>query len=186
MEDIGRLSRDIANNDLTSLNAMFTAEKSEPPTLIWAPKSDQVHPATLAKLLDHWHELRGNNEIPLVKDIDPLGFKYALGFVMLLDVLDDGTDFSYRLYGSEITLRYGHDMTGHRTSEFGGYITTFFTAVYRAVLQNRQAIFTVHQPPPGVFVKSWRRLIMPLADDEGNIIRLLVGNVPEDPLYDDG
>src|SRR3546814_18454171 len=67
----------------------------------------------------------------------------ALGHIMLLDVLDGGADYRYRVYGSEIAQRAGFDMTGKCTSELptGSLASLFFIAVYQAVLLRPQPVY---------------------------------------------
>lgn len=180
-----RLASAVARENYLSIRYMFWAEGLKTPRIIWDPRPDQIEVSLLANVLGYWNEIRGGRELPSPDDVDPFDFKYALGYIMLLDVLDHGEDFHYRLYGSEIAAAYQGNMEGRRTSEFKGFIGKFFMATYRAVLIRRIPVFTEHQPPPNVFVKSWRRLILPLAKD-GEIVRLLVGNVPEDLVYGSG
>jgi hypothetical protein len=41
---------------------------------------------------DYWQRLRGNRAAPQASEIDPMDLKPSLGFVLLLDILDDGFD----------------------------------------------------------------------------------------------
>ncbi len=82
-------------------------------------------------------------------------------------------------------------MTGRTMAAFPGHIGTFFAAVYEAVRRRREPIFTEHEPPAAVLVRSWRRLVLPLADPAGTVGGFVVGNVPEsavgtllDVMYD--
>ncbi|CAN0605169.1 unnamed protein product, partial [Ectocarpus sp. 12 AP-2014] len=59
-----------------------------------------------------------------------------------------------------------------------GVVMDFFYAVYRAVLIRPEPLYTEHEPPAEVGVKLWHRLMLPLVDDGGKVIRVLVGNVP--------
>jgi len=99
---------------------------------------------------------------------------------MLLDVVDAGRDFYYRLYGSVIASISGFDMTGkflstHRNSP---YVTEFALAAYRAMLQRRAPIYTERSPVGATQTVCWQRLALPLVDDMGEIVRVLSGTVP--------
>lgn len=177
-----RLASAVARENYLKIRYMFWAESLKTPKVTWDPRPDQLKVGLLANVLGYWNEIRGDRELPSPDDIDPYDFKYALGYIMLLDVLNRGEDFHYRLYGSEIAAAYRRNLEGHRTSEFKDFIGKFSMAIYRAVLIRRIPVFTEHQPPPNVFVKSWRRLILPLAKN-GEIVRLLVGSVPKDLVY---
>jgi len=101
---------------------------------------------------------------------------------MLLDVLDEGWDYRYRIYGSEIARRHGRDLTGKRTSDIArtAYTGIFYIAGYRAVLARRAPLFSVSSSPNYVAAVDWWRLALPLAGTDGTITRLLVGNMPGD------
>ena len=46
------------------------------------------------------------------KDIDVLELRQAIGNIMMLDVLEDGFDARYRVYGTGVVEYVGHDWTG--------------------------------------------------------------------------
>ncbi len=171
----------IAAESYDGVNSLFQAQGLAEPTFAWDPRADQIEPDILQQLLAYWHDLRGDRVFPDPKEIDPFDFKFALGYIMLLDVIDQGADFRYRLYGTKIALAYNKDRQDLRTSVFEGVIREFFTAVYRAVLIRRIPIFTEHEPPPNVYVSSWRRLILPYGANQDRIERFMVGNVPKNP-----
>lgn len=170
----------MSREDYGALNRLFKDDGAAVPEIIWSPSEDQLDIPVQVELLRYWQRIGGTGRFPAADAIDPLDMKFALGYLMLIDVLEDGSDFLYRLYGSSIALHYGQDMTGRRTSEFSGRIGIFFRAVYRASMLRRSSIFTVHEPPKHVFVKRWRRLVLPLVDADGAIVRFLVCNIPED------
>src|SRR3546814_2328999 len=64
----------------------------------------------------------------------PFNLRPALGYVLLIDVEDDGWDGRFRLYGTRVAEMYGEDMTGRRVSEIdnNNYATQLFRAIYRS------------------------------------------------------
>src|SRR5260221_12473198 len=68
--------------------------------------------AALDRLYAYLEAKRGTREFAARRDIDPLDFAYALGNVILLDVLYQPLRFRFRLVGSVISGRVGYDMTG--------------------------------------------------------------------------
>ena len=72
-------------------------------------------PSILA-LLAPWTEKRGKRAGPLRQAIDPIELKGHLPSLFMLDVLDDGRDFRYRLVGTTITAMSGRDVTGAKLS----------------------------------------------------------------------
>ncbi len=106
--------------------------------------------------------------------------KPALGYVMLVDLVRGGEDFRYRLYGSRVAAISGFDVTGRLVSEHpaSAYIIEFTLALYRAALRRRLPVFSAHGPPATLHTAAWHRLVLPLADATGEVMRFLVGIVP--------
>src|SRR3546814_2385675 len=110
----------------------------------------------------------------------PFNLRPALGYVLLIDVEDDGWDGRFRLYGTRVAEMYGEDMTGRRVSEIdnNNYATQLFRAIYRVAALRGEPVFSHHRPPPHVSVTAWKRLILPLANAEGAVCRFLSVNLP--------
>lgn len=162
--------------------AFFAANDAPPPLLQWSPAADALPSGPLRFLHDFWHRHRQGAAFPGIDVVEPFALKPALGYIMLLDVLDEGWDYRYRVYGSAIAQRYGRDLTGRCTSEIArtAYTGIFYIAGYRAVLARREPLFTVSSSPAYVAAADWWRLVLPLSGPDGAIARLLVGNVPGD------
>ncbi len=170
----------VAAGDLRAIQATFAAMRALGPYALWQPAPDQLDPGPLRFLFVHWTALKGARALPLLSQIDPLEMRPALGYIKLVDVLENGRDFRYRLFGTAIALVSGYDMTNRRLSEHpaSDYIVAFYRAVYRAVLQRQEPILTVHSPPAAVSATIWCRLILPLAGATGQVDRFLTGVVP--------
>ena len=178
-ELVTKLSEDMIAEDFASTADYFEAHGVGPPIINWSPQLDQLEEPALRTLLSYWNELPKGVRLPLSQKIDPLNMRAALGYVMLLEVLDDGMDYRYRLYGSIIAGHAGFDATGLLVSEIPiSQMVPFFLACYQACLMRKEHLFTRHVPPMEVRVRSWDRLILPLENGDGAIDRLLVGNIP--------
>lgn len=177
-----QLVQTILNDDEAAFLAFFRQAGAPPAGFKWRPSESDLTQGALQFLLGHWNRLRGEAPAPNQNLIDPLELREALGHIMILDALEDGADFRYRLYGSKIAARTGFDMTGKRVSELTSspVMAVFFGAAYRAVRIRCEPLMTVHSPPPEVSVMKWTRLILPLLNDAGRVERLLVGNMPGD------
>ena len=175
-----RLHESVVREDFNALGHFYADLGMPTPRIIWSPKAEELEQAQLQFLLTYWRGLRDDAGRVNVGCIDALDMRPALGYLMLLDVLDDGTDFRYRLYGSVIAQHANFDMTGRRLSELkpDQGVGAFFHVVYRAVLARPEPVYTEHAPPPKIRVKLWYRLILPLFGDDGAVCRLLVGNIP--------
>jgi hypothetical protein len=82
-----------------------------------------AHP-TLAFLRAYWDEKRGDRAMPSRADIRPSELKEHLGWVTLVEVLQDFSDFRYRLIGTLVTQYYLEDTTGKTVRETFGRRTS--------------------------------------------------------------
>ena len=176
----GTWAAQVAAGDLYAIRAAFAAAGADGPHIVWRPTLAELGPAPLRLLLSHWTALKGARALPHFSQIDPLEMQPALGYIALVDVLENGRDFHYRLFGTAIALVSGFDMTGRRLSAYpaSDYIVEFFRAVYRAVLQRQEPVLTVHNPPAAVSTTIWHRLVLPMAGASGQLERFLTGVVP--------
>jgi hypothetical protein len=174
------LADQIANEDFTGLDRLHVDNGVAPPKVVWRPDSRDLKHEQLRFLLAYWNGLSAGRSFVTADQIDPLDMWPALGFIMLVDVVDDGVDFRFRLYGSAIVQSVNMDVTGKLMSEvqLGGVVMDFFYAVYRAVLIRPEPLFTEHVPPEEIGVKFWHRLMLPLVGEDGKVCRVLVGNMP--------
>lgn len=99
---------------------------------------------------------------------------------MLLDLVDDGRDFRYRLYGSMVASVSGFDMTGKLLSEHPAspYVTEFALAGYRAAVQRREPLYSERHLVGTALATRWQRIALPLIGDDGTVVRLLAGTAP--------
>jgi hypothetical protein len=177
---IESFTRAVLSEDAAAIVPHFAAHGIEPPTFRWNPQIGMLFEAPLKVLFQWWRSKRPARGLPSIDAVDPHALKEALGYLMILDVLEDGWDYRYRLYGSEIAQHAKRDYTGQKTSDLKvvSPIPTFYIACYRAVLVRPEPLMTRNQPPSEVATTTWTRLVLPLAGPDGKIARFLVGNVP--------
>lgn len=72
---------------------------------------------SIRALHDYWTGKRGVYAVPMRKDVDPIELKDHLSSLFMLDVLDGGLDFRYRLVGTMIAEMSGRDVTGAKLSK---------------------------------------------------------------------
>jgi hypothetical protein len=159
---------------------VFAAAGARGPELRWKPPLDSLDTPQHRFLLRYWDDLRGTRAWPLVDEIDAIELRSALGYVNLLEAVEDGRDFRYRVFGSVIASVSGFDLTGQLTSTpyASPYIVEFGVAAFRAARQRGEVLSTQHGPPATVYTASWHRLVLPFGDEHGEVTRLLVGMVP--------
>ena len=166
---------DLSGGDQHALDKLFLDARYQPPAIKWEPSVDDLPRDGLRFLLTHWQGMATNGALPLADDLDPIDLRPALGNIMLVDVLDDGRDFRYRLYGSAIAFISSGDKTGKSVIDFEGIPAQFFYVVYRAALIRRCPVYTHHYPANMSNFRRWHRLLLPLSDKSGNVVRYLIG-----------
>lgn len=161
------------------LEAYFAAKGARLEIMQWSPTVADIMAEPIRFLVEYWNGLRGAATMPPAEAVSPFDLKPALGHMVLIDVLDQGWDGRFRLYGSKVAETYGRDMTGRCVSEIdgGNYISLFFRALYRVAWLRQASFFSLHYPPPHVTVESWQRLALPLGGPDGSVIRFLVCNI---------
>jgi hypothetical protein len=172
-----------AGGDVAAVQAAFRMHGAHGPEIIWDPPVEQLGDSPLRRLLAYWSTLATPERLPAANRIDPVEMRTALGYVALLDVIEDGRDFRYRLFGTTLAAVSEFDMTGRMLSEHPAspYIVEFLLAAYRAALRRQAPLFTEHAPAGTVVVTAWQRLILPLVDEAGQVVRFLSGNLPVAP-----
>lgn len=170
----------IAQDCLEPIRDVFRKAGAQGPTVIWDPRASDMEAPPLAALIEYWLSLRADDALPRADKIDPLGMRRALGYVMLVDAIENGRDFHYRLYGSAVAAVSGFDMTGRLLSDHAAssYIVEFSLALYRATIQRRQPAFCRYAPAGTLLTSQWHRVALPLTDRSGAIVRLLACAVP--------
>jgi hypothetical protein len=160
----------------------FIARGNAAPVVRWSPRAEELDKPQLAFLRGFWDSHRNADGFIPRKEADPFLLRPALGFIMILEAIEDGWDYVYRLYGSGIAQYAVRDYTGLRTSELivpgHTYIQSFYIAGYRAAAARGEPLYTENTPPPTIAVERWHRLVLPMADAAGRPTLFLVGNVP--------
>ena len=165
----------------SAVRRLFEAAGSNPPAILWAPGPGEIQNPVLARFSNVCRGLADEtNRVPFEKfSLDAVSD--MLDFCMLVLPVQGGADFRYAHYGAAITRNYGKDMTGSLTSDIGGHISRFFTALYRAIMRRQEWVLSVHSPPCSVFVQHWHRLIVPLSAGD-TVAAFAVCNVAVNPL----
>jgi hypothetical protein len=143
------------------------------------PRRDDLTDARLLRLFDYWQDAvtRAGGALPPVSAIDPLELRFILGWLMIMEPVNDGADFKYRLFGTEIASIQQRDLTGCMVSDSFPNFARWTSEVYRKVMALKAPMLTHHSPQRYVAVDRWERLILPYVDTRGQVARLLVGAV---------
>src|SRR3546814_279139 len=141
------------------------------------PEADAIAEPELRDLYLYWSDKRGPRNYPARSEIAPEEIKRLLPFVLLHDVLDDGSHFRFRLLGTGAAS--GIDPTGkllHEAAPEGVYrnhISALFSrgAAGPGALYNRSSY--AYQDATGP--RSISRVFMPLAGDGSSVDMLMIG-----------
>ena len=99
----------------------------------------------LAELVAYWEEKRRGRIAPRRGDIDPAELRRHLPYVHMLDVIDDGADFRFRLIGTAIVEGLGRDSTGKTFGEMFGArpeVMARLCARFRVVVREKRPTFS--------------------------------------------
>jgi hypothetical protein len=136
---------------------------------------EQLRRPMLRRLYAYWDERRGTREFPGRPDIDPIGMRFALGNISLVDVLHEPLRFRYRLHGSIIAERLGIDMTGKFVDEIPepdrrGFVDENF----RAAVATRRPLARSGERLLDERLWNFDSIILPLGLADGVINMLLL------------
>lgn len=122
-------------------------------------------------------------------DFDMLSMLPAVGNIMILDVLRNGYDARYRLYGTGISDASSKNWTGHTVSEMNRTtrheLALMYRSVYLAVYESNRPIYSEHLAPHWLSGKVWRRLVLPVSYGGETCEQFIVGNIPVSALLAD-
>jgi len=137
--------------------------------------------ARLRALFGYWAEKRGERAMPARADLDPLEIPTLLPIIGLVDVLDGGARFRYRLIGTEIVDVGGHDPTGRFLDEVlpdSGY-ADYLIGMFREVTRERRPLYGESDFRGQSRIECRvRRLLMPLSRD-GRAVDMIFGGQVE-------
>ncbi|MBI3453346.1 MAG: PAS domain-containing protein [Rhodospirillales bacterium] len=133
-----------------------------------------THPR-LGDLFRLWDAKRAARQIPARGDIDVLELRPWLGNLMLLEIVDGGADFFYRVYGSTLAGYFGRDFTGKHLNELPENVRSAVGAEYRTVTATRAPLVVSHRRSIMRQYMTVSKLILPLGIYDAAADMLLVG-----------
>jgi len=136
----------------------------------------------LLRLLAFWQAKRGERLFPSKAEIDPVEFRYALGYVTLVEVERapaSGRRYRFRLDGSILVELSGTDYTGRYLDELPGreYVA-FIKDTYDRVVDGGEPY---RYRKNGLFDQqhfSEETLILPFGDNPPSVDMLMVAVIP--------
>jgi hypothetical protein len=125
----------------------------------------------------YWEEKRGTRPMPRRSDINPAELPgHLLPQLQLIDVLDGGRRFYFRLVGTAIVEAFGGEFTGKYTEDvIAADRIAFLHACYRMVVTSRRPVVVrssyLTDKAPDI---TANRLLMPLSHD-GEHVNIILG-----------
>jgi hypothetical protein len=139
-----------------------------------------VHPK-LRQLYEYWDGKRGARSMPSRADLDPIDIRFAIGDVILADVIDETPPrFRIRLHGTNLSERTNFDLTGKMLDampvpEFRDLSTRSF----RKVVRTKEPLHALANRLLDGRMQRYEAILLPLSSDGERIDRLLVGMIYE-------
>ena len=135
---------------------------------------DPIEHPELAALKEKWQEKRAGRRLPARSDFDTLEFAPWMGHLSVLDAIEGGRDFFFRLHGTNIANLYGYEMTGKSVSDLPSEIRTTISKEYREAVDRCEPILIArnHVLPKKDYTQIIK-LILPLSSDGEAVDQLL-------------
>jgi hypothetical protein len=130
----------------------------------------------LGPALAYWIRKRGTAATPRKSDIDPTEIHAKiLPKTQIIDVLDDGARFRYRLVGTALVEANGKDYTGKYPDELlSEDRAAFVLNIYRTVCRIKRPLFTTNRYHTTKNIDLFtNRIYMPLSEDGVNVHYIL-------------
>jgi hypothetical protein len=129
--------------------------------------AEQIDHAGLRDFHAYWLAKRGGKRVPARADIDPVELQRFLPNIFMIDVIDGGARFRYRLVGTAVGNALG-DYSGRYVDEalqpphYARYHAKYLRVVRELAMIYEVVRIFWQEGPPVVF----RRLMLPLSDDQ--------------------
>ena len=131
--------------------------------------------ARLRGLWEYWKSKRAGTTLPGRAAISPHEMRPWLGNLLLMDVVEEGRDFRYRLHGTQLVQLFGADLTGRLVSALGVPDVDRLLAEGRRVVESRDAHYTEETVVAEKQHIAIAKLILPLASNGSDVDMLIVG-----------
>jgi hypothetical protein len=137
---------------------------------------DIVHPS-LQRLYQYWVDKRGVRSMPARADLDPLDIRFAMGNVILVDVIEgEPLQFRIRLHGTHLSERVRFDLTGKMLDEMPqAEFRELTRQSFIKVATTRQPLHAKTDRVLDKRRRSYETVILPLSSDGERVDRILCG-----------
>ena len=127
------------------------------------------------RLYEYWRTRRAAPALPARGDIDPRDFKDILGFISLVDVIENEPRYRVRLAGTRLRDIYDQDITGKALDDLPwGAQKDYWRQAHDAVVARRRPVCgsaPMNWPGREHLTQSWIK--MPLSEDGQRVSMIL-------------
>lgn len=132
--------------------------------------------AILGPVLGYWMGKRGYRSMPRKRDIDPIEISpQVLPYLQIIEAINGGARFRYRLVGTALVEAYGKDFSGCIADElFSDSRLDFVQGIYRTVCETKAPLFSRNKyyTPRNAELFSMR-VYMPLSENDAEVHHIL-------------
>jgi hypothetical protein len=129
--------------------------------------------AEQAALYDLWNRKRGPRRMPSRADLSTSDLRQWLGEIHLLEVVDNGRDFRYLVYGTEIGRYHDTEMTRRLVSEWPEGMRNAAMMTYSRVTREACPYLVRQNEHAQGRLHSNHRLVLPLSNDGATVSQIL-------------
>jgi hypothetical protein len=126
-----------------------------------------------SELFQLWLSKRGTRAMPEKRDFTAPDLRPWLGDIHLIEVIDQGKDFRYLIFGTDIARYYDVEMTRRFVSEWPEAMRELAFATYRRVVRDNCAYLVRQNEVAHDRVFSNHRLVLPLSKDGAAVDHIL-------------
>jgi hypothetical protein len=174
---VGRWQQDLAIGRVDRIRTSFAMAGLGGVDLAHSPDQATLKGVANRFLLEYWLAA-GQGGLPRIGVIDPIRLRPALGRVLILEPVEDGRDFRYRLFGTRIAAMSGVDLTGKLASDDpqAPAQVCLTLALCGSQLLRPEPTLVVNTQPLNRYAR-WERLLLPFAGADGKVARVVIGVV---------
>lgn len=130
------------------------------------------HPE-LSALLRWWQTHHGDGELPAAADLAPDMLRRWLDNLIVME-LPAGGQARYAYYGANLAAAFGLDMVGRSIDQLPAEQARILAAEFENARAARQPIARRYTADFGGTMQTWERLLLPFADADGAVEKILV------------
>lgn len=154
------MSRDIKTQDGLAVSSDFESS---------------IDDETALKLFHYWLRKANGRDVPLVRDIDICEIPKLLPHIVLYEVAEQEPRFTVRLMGEEVRRVMPNVRPGMTLEEMHGQENWLkIQSLYHGIVNDHRPHY-INQPLyfRAQYYKNLRRILLPLADDQGRVRRII-------------